>query len=118
MSYDTVGPYPVVVVETESVMERGPGNIALSDNKAERRYEVRVRGDLAGFCNYELHDGYAVIPHTEVRPSFEGRGIGAKLVAYALDDLRARHLGVVPSCSFVASYISEHAEYADLELDR
>ena len=52
--------------------------------------------------------------HTEVLPSFEGKGLGARLVAGALDDIRARGLRVVPFCPFVRAYIRRHPDYADL----
>jgi len=44
----------------------------------------------------------------------EGRGLAARLVAGALDDIRARGLHVVPICPFVSSYISRHPDYGDL----
>ena len=45
---------------------------------------------------------------------FEGRGVGGRLVAGVLDDIRARGLLVVPLCSFTRSYIERHPEYQDL----
>jgi predicted GNAT family acetyltransferase len=47
-------------------------------------------------------------------PSLENKGLGARLVAGALDDIRARGLRVVPFCPFVRAYIRRHPEYADL----
>jgi predicted GNAT family acetyltransferase len=52
--------------------------------------------------------------HTEVDPEFEGSGLGGKLVAGALDDVRAQGRRVQPLCPFVAKYIARHPEYADL----
>jgi uncharacterized protein len=55
-----------------------------------------------------------VLIHTDIDPAFEGHGLGSRIVAGALDDIRARGLSVVPSCSFVRSYLRRHPEYADL----
>ena len=44
----------------------------------------------------------------------EGKGFAAELVAAALDDVRARGLTVIARCQYVARYIREHDEYADL----
>ena len=55
--------------------------------------------------------------HTEVSPSLEGQGLGARLVAGALDDIRARGLRVVPICPFVRTYIRRHPDYADLVVE-
>jgi predicted GNAT family acetyltransferase len=49
-----------------------------------------------------------------VFPSAEGRGLGSRLVAGALDDIRARGLRAVPLCPFAAAYARRHPEYADL----
>lgn len=55
-----------------------------------------------------------MLVHTDIDPGYEGRGLGSKLVAGALDDLRRRGLGVVPLCPFVAAYLRRHPEQADL----
>ena len=52
--------------------------------------------------------------HTEVPESLEGRGVGSKLIAGALDDVRHRNLKIVPECPFVASYVQRHPEVQDL----
>ena len=48
------------------------------------------------------------------RDRFEGRGLGGKLVSFALADARGRDLAVLPFCPFVKAYIQRHREYADL----
>ena len=55
-----------------------------------------------------------VLIHTEVEPAFEGQGLGARLVAGALEDLRARGLKLVPQCRFVRAYLRRHPDQADL----
>jgi predicted GNAT family acetyltransferase len=84
------------------------------DNPAELRYELLVGDELVGEILYRLEPGTVVLVHTEVEPSAEGSGLGTRLVADALDDIRSRGLKVVPFCPFVASYIRHHPEYDDL----
>jgi predicted GNAT family acetyltransferase len=84
------------------------------DNSAERRYELHVGGEVAGFIRYVLSPTSITLVHTDVAPAHEGHGAGSRLVAGALDDIRARGLGVVPVCPFVRAYIERHPEYADL----
>jgi uncharacterized protein len=55
-----------------------------------------------------------VLVHTDVAPSAEGQGIGSRLVAGALDDIRSRGLRVVPVCPFVTAYLRRHPEQRDL----
>ena len=88
--------------------------VAVRDNPGEGRYELFVAGQLAGHATYTLSGPTMTIPHTEVRPRFEGQGLGARLARFALDDARERGLRVVPRCPFVAAYIGRHPEYADL----
>ena len=89
-------------------------DVQLVDNPAELRYELEVDGTLAGILRYRTEPGLVVLVHTDVDPAFEGRGLGGRLVAGALDDIRARGLRVVPLCPFAAAYIRRHPEYADL----
>ena len=84
------------------------------DNPAEHRYEIHVDGTLAGFSAYRRRPGAVVFTHTEIDPSYEGKGLGSVLARRALDDVRARGLGVMPLCPFINGYIQRHPEYADL----
>ena len=84
------------------------------DNPAKRRYELLFGDELVGEILYRVKPGTVVLLHTEVDASVEGSGLGGRLVADALDDIRSRGLTVVPLCPFVAAYIRRHPEYDDL----
>jgi predicted GNAT family acetyltransferase len=88
--------------------------VRVVDNPASRRYELWVGESLAGVIHYRSRPGALALIHTEVYPEFEGHGLGGRLVAGALDDLRDRGLQVVPICPFASSYIERHPDYADL----
>jgi predicted GNAT family acetyltransferase len=88
--------------------------IVVQDNPNDLRYELLVDGEVAGELQYRrTHDSVALV-HTEILRLLEGRGLGARLVAGALDDIRARNLRVTAICPFVRSYIRRHPEYGDL----
>jgi predicted GNAT family acetyltransferase len=89
-------------------------SIAVQDNPSESRYELLRDKQLVGEILYRLTPDAVVLLHTEVLPSLEGKGLGALLVAGALDDIRARGLHVIPLCPFVRSYIHRHPGYANL----
>jgi hypothetical protein len=91
--------------------------VTVRDNPTELRYELLLDGRLVGETRYRTEPGLIVLVHTEIDPSVEGRGLGALLVRGELDDIRARGLGVVPHCPFVAAYIRRHPEYSDLVVD-
>ncbi|WP_309573250.1 GNAT family N-acetyltransferase [Deinococcus sp.] len=86
----------------------------VSDNEARHRYEITVDGHVAGYAEYQDVAGARMMPHTEITEGHEGEGLGSQLVKFALDDIRAKGLQVVPMCPFVASYMREHREYTDL----
>ena len=89
-------------------------DVAVVDAPDAGRYEIRVDGELAGFAAYRPRPGLIAFTHTEIEERFEGRGLGGRLVSFALDDARARGLAVLPFCPFVDAYIKGHREYADL----
>ncbi|MGH9096602.1 MAG: GNAT family N-acetyltransferase [Acidimicrobiales bacterium] len=83
-------------------------------NSDDHRYELWLDDRLIGIAAFRPSPGKIEIHHTEIEPEMEGQGLGGELVAAALDHARASHLKVVPTCSFVAHYIGQHPEYADL----
>ena len=86
----------------------------LSDNPAAQRFEMRQGDQVVGFLQYASQDGAMHLTHTDVQPAQEGKGVGSRLAAFALDQARARGLRVVPSCPFIAAYIERHPQYGDL----
>ena len=91
------------------------GELHVTDNPQDLRYEGRLGGRLVGFIDYRVNrDGRITLLHTEVDPVFEGHGVGSRLVGGALDDLRRRRVSVRVVCPFVRDYLRRHAEYADL----
>ena len=88
--------------------------IEVVDVPDQRRFEIRVDGELAGFADYSRRGGRLILRHTEIRDAFEGRGLGSKLAQGALDAARTGGEAVVPLCPFIASYIEKHPDYEDL----
>lgn len=88
--------------------------VEIVDAPERCRYELRVDGELVGVADYTDREDLRIIPHVEVEPAHGGRGMATRLTAWALDDIRARGKTVAPLCPFVASYVHQHPEYADL----
>lgn len=84
------------------------------DNSDESLFEARLDGSRAGVLYYSEQPDRLVLVHTEVFAEFGGQGVGGRLVAGALDLIRARGLLVTARCPFAAAYIERHPEYADL----
>lgn len=77
------------------------------------RFQTVVDGQRA-VLDYELRDGVMVITHTGVPEAIGGRGIAAQLTRFALDHARAAGWKVVPACTYAATFMQRHGEYADL----
>ncbi len=88
--------------------------VEVVDNVAASRFELRVDGALVGFTDYRDEGDRLVFTHAEIDDAFEGEGLGGRLAAGALDDVRRRGLWAVPRCPFIRAYIQHHPAYADL----
>lgn len=86
----------------------------VTDNTSMSRYEIRVGKELAGFVDYRLRGGVIDLVHTEVDSRFQGAGLAGRLAQASLDDARARHLAVLPTCPYIRTWIARHPGYADL----
>jgi len=84
------------------------------DHPSASRYEIVADGQVAGFVTYRANPGRLALIHTEVLPDFEGHGVGSRLAAGVLDDIRRRGLAVVPICPYIKAFIDRHPDYADL----
>ena len=85
----------------------------VTDNRAEHRFELPTDAGPA-VAAYAVDGDTITFTHTIVPPAAEGQGVGSKLIAGALADVRARGLKVVPQCAFVRAYLRRHPEAADL----
>lgn len=99
---------------TRKRRQEAVGELAITDNPDERRYEARIDGELAGWVDYGRVRTRLVALHTEVLPEFGGRGIAKALVRRVLDDARAAHQTITPRCPFFVSHFERHPEDADL----
>lgn len=85
----------------------------VTDNQAESRFELATGAEPA-FAAYERSGGVITFTHTMVPEEEEGQGVGSRLIAGALEQVRAEGLKVVPQCQFVRAYIERHPEVGDL----
>jgi predicted GNAT family acetyltransferase len=89
--------------------------VTVTRHADRHRYEALVGGTaLAGFVDYQETREPVVLIHTEVDPSFEGRGVGSALARGALDDIRDRQLKALIICPFINSWLRRHRDYLDV----
>ena len=83
------------------------------DDRSNRRFALTVDGETA-VAAYEREGDAVVFTHTVVPEALRGRGVGSRLVAGALAQVRAEGLAVVPQCPFVAAYLRDHPGAAEI----
>lgn len=94
--------------------EETSDTLEIRDVPDERAYVAYIDGEWAGKAEYVTRDERRVFTHTEVDDAYKGAGVGTRLVRYALEDMRARGVAVVPLCPFFRAYIRRHPEYEGL----
>jgi predicted GNAT family acetyltransferase len=92
--------------------------IEVADAPDRDRYELSIDGEVVGFTAYRARPGRIAFIHTEVDESLQGRGLGDRLIRFALEDARERGLVVLPFCPFVKAFIERHREFEALVPDK
>ena len=95
-------------------MNTAPSDVEIVDNRDASRFEAKLDGRVVAYSDYRLVGGRILFLHTETDAELEGRGIGSRLVRWALDDVRSRGLPVTAKCPFVSAWIDRHPDYRDL----
>lgn len=88
--------------------------ISLEDAGGKGRYVYRANGEEAEMTFTRAGEGLVIIDHTGVPDAFRGQGIGAALVARAVEDFRAAGKKVMPLCPFAAAQFRRHPEWSDV----
>ena len=84
-------------------------------NPEASRFEAWIDGRHVGTAGYTLHGGVASFDHTVVDPALNGQGIAGRMVAHAMDKVRAAdQWKVEPACSYIRLWLKRHPDYADL----
>ena len=86
---------------------------AIVNNPAAQCFEAGRGADRAECC-YRRQGQVLELHHTEVPAALQGLGLAGLLVQAALDWARENQLGVLPSYSYVASYMKRHPQTQDL----
>ncbi|MFF2276374.1 GNAT family N-acetyltransferase [Agromyces sp. NPDC058126] len=103
-----------MVREVDRPSADAESEIQLLHRSDEQVYAATIDGRQIATFRYDVVDGRVIVLTTTVVPEFRGRGIAADLVADALDDIRERGLRITVRCPFVAAFIAENRQYADL----
>lgn len=86
------------------------------DGASSGRYVIKLSPTAEAEMIYRKTDnGNMIIDHTGVPPAFQGRGIAATLVEFAVDDARRGHFKITPVCPYVANQFRRHSNWSDIK---
>ena len=83
-------------------------------NPDQGEYQLDVGGATAALRFRKRDDDVVDLYSTYVPPEGRGQGAAARLVGVALADLRAKGKKIVPTCSYLGTYLERHPEDRDL----
>jgi predicted GNAT family acetyltransferase len=83
------------------------------DTRAHR-FIISVRSGTAVLAYSPAGPGVLDLYSTFVPAGDREKGVAARLVEAALDHARSEGLRIIPSCWYVARWIEQHPEHADL----
>ena len=73
--------------------------------------------DKKSFVEYRLSENEIDLYHTYTDPGLRGKGLAAQVVRAAFEYAKENDLKVVPTCSYVQSFVRRYDEYKELVVD-
>lgn len=88
---------------------------------SNQRYSLTLDGiNEPAFLTYVVRpEGSEIVydlTHTYVTPAMRGRGVAARLVQYAVDHARQSGHKIIPTCSYITTYMERHPSDRDVLL--
>lgn len=88
----------------------------IQDSSA-KKFFLQEDGKEAHLMYREIGNAAWDLYHTFVPPEFRGRGIAGLLAEAAIQEAQKNGRKIVPSCSFVQTYLKRHPEYNDMVME-
>ena len=87
--------------------------MAQTVKKEEKRFVIYAEGKEV-YVEFDMNDDKMDLDHTYTHPDLRGRGLAAQVVGAALEYAKENNFRVVPTCSYVRSFINKNDEYKEL----
>ena len=84
--------------------------------KDNERFVIYVEGNEV-YVEYTMAGNEINLHHTFTDPALRGKGLAAQVVRAALEYANEKNLKVIPTCSYVQSFVSKNDEYKKLIKD-
>ncbi len=87
--------------------------ITVKHDKEKERFVTEVEG-FEAYLLYNIKDDKIDFYSTYTPPPLRGKGVAKKVVEYAFNYAKENNLKVIPTCSYVQSFVERYKEYQDL----
>jgi uncharacterized protein len=81
--------------------------------KDNERFIIYTKGKEA-FVEYRMRKNEMDLYHTFTHPLLRGKGFAAQVVRAAFEFAKENSLKVIPTCSYVQSFVRRYIEYKEL----
>lgn len=81
--------------------------------KENERFVIYLEGNEV-YVEYTPGKKLLNLNHTYTNPALRGKGLAAQVVRAALEYSKENNLKVIPTCSYVQSFLAKHNEYKEL----
>ena len=72
-------------------------------------------GEVAAYLSYSrAGESLIIIDHTDVKPAYNGQGLGKKLVFQAVEFAREQQIKIMPICPFATSVFQKEESIRDV----
>lgn len=89
--------------------------ILINENESKGFAIAKENGKKAGKMTYSITSGgFIIIDHTEVEPSFNGKGIGKQLLYKIVEMAREKNIKIMPLCPFANAMFQKTTEIQDV----
>ena len=81
--------------------------------KENERFVIYTE-DKEAFVEYRTDGKFINLYHTFTHPALRGKGLAAQVVRAALEFAKENNLKVIPTCSYVQSFIMQNNDFKEL----
>ena len=94
--------------------EDNENELRIVTNPVSAQFEAVRGSNVVGLLAYEKVGNHFDLRHTFVPKKFRGQHIANILVTESLNRIRSAAGTITPSCTYVAAFVNQHPDYADL----
>lgn len=81
--------------------------------REEKRFVINIEGKEV-YVEFQMKNNTMDLDHTYTHPDLRGRALAAQVVGAALEYATENDFKVIPTCSYVRSFISKNDKYKEL----